>query len=315
MKSILVCTMALLGLWACGKDAQDGRVRSAVAVAAQEDPKEAFKAYWYQGKAEISRFALSQNRYRDTHDGEAILIFVTEDFLTDKQVKNDFYKNPNSVPILKLNAIHRFVTGIYDYSVMSSVFSPVQQERFPYPLKVTNSSQDWCGQTFMQVNSLKKGFRFRWNSYFEQEADADKSLAAAFLEDGIWTQLRIDPSSLPSGRVAMYPSLAYFRLMHIEVKPYPADVALLDYAGGEFPGEQLQVFRIVYPELQRTLEIVFERQAPYRIAGWKDTYPSLSDKQMRSTVAKRTHDALSSYWKFNGVGDQGLREALGIEGF
>ena len=37
--------------------------------------------YWYQEATEISRYELQQNRYADVHPGEAVLIFVTEDFL------------------------------------------------------------------------------------------------------------------------------------------------------------------------------------------------------------------------------------------
>jgi len=55
--------------------------------------------YWYQGKAEISSYQLEQARYSDVHPGEAVLVFVTEDFLTDKQVKNDNYTNKNSALI------------------------------------------------------------------------------------------------------------------------------------------------------------------------------------------------------------------------
>ena len=43
--------------------------------------------YWYQGKAEISRFELQQSRYGEVHQGDAVMIFVTEDFRTDIQVK------------------------------------------------------------------------------------------------------------------------------------------------------------------------------------------------------------------------------------
>ena len=59
------------------------------------------------------------------------MIFVTEDFLTEKQVKNDHYKNPKSVSILKNNQISKFPTGIYDYSIMKSVFTPIDIKEFP----------------------------------------------------------------------------------------------------------------------------------------------------------------------------------------
>ena len=48
---------------------------------------EAFKKQWYAGLAEITRYELKQAQYRDVYDGDAVLIFVTEDFLSDKHVK------------------------------------------------------------------------------------------------------------------------------------------------------------------------------------------------------------------------------------
>ena len=78
-----------------------------------------FDSYWYNYGAEISRFELEQSRYGEIHSGEVVLIFVTEPFLPDVQVKSDFDASRGmSIPILKLNLIKRFDTGIYDYSIM-----------------------------------------------------------------------------------------------------------------------------------------------------------------------------------------------------
>jgi hypothetical protein len=57
---------------------------------------EAFKKQWYAGVAEITRYELKQARYRDVHTGDAVLIFVTEDFLTDKQVKHERGDGPST---------------------------------------------------------------------------------------------------------------------------------------------------------------------------------------------------------------------------
>ena len=278
-------------------------------------PKGEFSAYWRQGNAEISRFSLSQNRYRDLHPGEAVLIFVAEDFLADRQVKNERYEQRNSVPVLKLNAIHRFTTGIYDYSVMSSVFSPIQPGGLSLPLKVTNSSQDWCGQTFMQINRYRHRLKLSWNSYFELEGDGHAAMQALPLEDGLWAQVRTDPGALPTGRFEILPPLAFLRLMHLPVQAYDAEGSIEEYEGDIFNGAALKVYRLVYPGLQRTLEIVFEGVHPYQITGWRETYPALGDKELRSTIAKRTNQAMSPYWKLNNLSDLGWRDSLGVKGF
>ncbi len=271
--------------------------------------------YWYQGKAEISHYALQQNRYKDIHEGDAVLVFVTEDFLTDKQVKNDEYKNPNSIPIFKNNIICKFPTGIYDYSMMTSVFTPVNTEKYPRTMKVTATSQEWCGHTFMQINDREKGYDVSLRSYFEQESDQDEQVAHALLEDELFNRVRMNPSGLPSGKIKMLPGTMAARLMHKAFQPMDVEVSVTPYQGGEFTGTALQVCRVVYPALNRTLEIVFEKEAPYVIAGWKDTFPSMFDKQMRSTIARRTNTLLDAYWSHNSLSDQPLRKELGLTTF
>ena len=56
---------------------------------AESPPSQEFSDYWYAGKAELTSYHLTQSRYGGLHDGDAVLIFVTEDFSKDKQVKLD----------------------------------------------------------------------------------------------------------------------------------------------------------------------------------------------------------------------------------
>ena len=72
-----------------------------------------FRQYWYQGKAELTRYNLEQARYGEIHKGESVLIFVTEPFLTDKQVKQERPQSGPAVSVLKLNLTKKFFTGIY----------------------------------------------------------------------------------------------------------------------------------------------------------------------------------------------------------
>ena len=67
-----------------------------------------FNSYWYQGTAEITSYKLTQARYGEMHDGIAVNIFVTEDFLPQKQVKADS-KNAENIPVLKLNSTKKFI--------------------------------------------------------------------------------------------------------------------------------------------------------------------------------------------------------------
>ncbi len=75
----------------------------------------------YSGKAEISQYTLQQARYGEMRNGEATLIFVTEDFSTDNLVKLDEpEKESNKARVLKMNMTKNFITGSYPYSMMLS---------------------------------------------------------------------------------------------------------------------------------------------------------------------------------------------------
>lgn len=318
---ILSCLLCLSFLWltACGPGEpaprETGEAARTVATADVFDNSAGgLSDYWYQGEAEVTRYELQQNRYGDVHAGEAVMIFVTEDFLTDKQVKNDRYQNPNSVLILKNNMIRKFPTGIYDYSMMTSVFTPVETSKNPMTLKVTTSSQEWCGHTFMQVNWEEDGYRTTLHSYFEKEADQVTKAPHAILEDELYNRIRIHPDGLPTGDLTILPSTMYVRLRHHPFEPVQAQATLHNYEGTDFTGEQLQAYRLVFPDHDRTLEIVFEKEAPYRIAGWTDRYPSMFDGQMRTTIARATKTIMTAYWQQNSREDQHLRRKLGLTG-
>ena len=256
--------------------------------------------YWYQGLGELNTYRLEQNRYQGVHPGQALLIFVSEDFLTDKQVKNDQYKNENSTKVLKTNAITRFTTGIYDYSIMSSVFTPVYTKDYPRTIKLSHTSQDWCGQTYAQVNLQDNGsYAQQLHSYFENEADRSTTKAADALEDELLNRIRMSYRDLPTGELQLIPSMSFLRLRHKPFEPIAANASLGDYEGTEFTGSNLKVYTIEYPSLQRTVQYVFSATAPYYIEGWVDAYPSAFDGVVRATKAFRQETVLEAYWQQN----------------
>ena len=181
-------------------------------------PGEKFGGYWYQGKAELNRYELDQARYGEMHKGEAMLIFVTEPFLPERQVKLEEGDPSKGITVLKLNSVRKFFTGIYPYSLMTSTFTPVDFSR-TRTLKVASSSQEWCGQTFTQVNFRNGRYEGALRSYFEAEGDRGFDFAPAWLEDELWTRIRLAPDTLPVGDVTVVPGLQYARLWHKEVRP------------------------------------------------------------------------------------------------
>ena len=93
------------------------------------------QSYWYAGTGELNHYDLEQMHYGEKRIGEAVLVYVTEDFLVGKQVKKE-YGDLLSVSVLKLNMTKKFITGIYDYSLMTSIFTPMEYTKYPATLKI-----------------------------------------------------------------------------------------------------------------------------------------------------------------------------------
>jgi len=75
-----------------------------------------FWKHWGDGRAELNGYRLTQPRYGALRSGSAVLIFVTEDFSDEWRVKTESRAGaPSGVyPVLKLNLLRQFQTGIYD---------------------------------------------------------------------------------------------------------------------------------------------------------------------------------------------------------
>ena len=258
-----------------------------------------FNAYWYKGKAEITSYKLSQVRYGETYEGTAVNIFVTENFLPEKQVKAD-YDNDNNIPVLKLNNTKKFVTGIYPYSLMTSTFSPINTNK--EAIKISFSAQEWCGNTFVQLNNREK-FQIDFHSYFETNADQKILLEKNILENELWNQLRISPENLPLGNHLIVPSFEYLALNHQKIKSYKATATLKEEG-------HLSKYIIHYPELKRTLIIKFTKEFPYTIESWEEK--SVQRGKTLTTKAEKIKTIKSAYWSKNGVTNINERKELGL---
>jgi hypothetical protein len=271
-----------------------------------------FNDYWYAGKAELTRYALEQARYGEIHKGDAVLIFVTEDFLTDKQVKYEHGDRENVTSVLKLNFTKKFNTGLYPYSMMTSVFTPA--DGVSPTLKVTSSSQEWCGHTFTQLNRRGNKLALQFRSYFQDEDDQNFQLGMALLEDEVWTKIRLAPESLPTGELKIIPGQLFSRLRHIPLKIEDASASFTEATDTSLSPDDLHKYVIEYKSIKRKLAITFEKTFPHRILAWEETNVSGFGPAapMLTTKAVRTHSMLSDYWTRNQNADAHLRKELGL---
>ncbi len=290
---------------ACTSRAGETIAPSRAPVASRAVFSGALNDYWYQGTAEISTYDLEQARYGELRQGEAVLIQVSEDFLTDRQVKNDAYENASSVGVLKTNLFRRFTTGVYDYSLMTSVFTPAQSNAQPRTLKVTTSSQDWCGQSYTQLNYHGgDAWGMELRSYFEREGDQSESLSADFLEDEVFNRIRLG-GALPVGSFNVIPNTGYLLMTH---QPYRATASV---ASLEEVADSLRRYVIDYPSLRRRVAVTFATAPPHLIQEWTETYPS-RDTLLTTTATLRARRQ-EPYWQLNANADAPLRAKLGLK--
>jgi len=286
IRVFILCTLV-----SCSSQSIDNNVSA--------ETSKSFKSYWYRG-AEITSYKLEQVRYGEVRSGDAVLVFVTENFLPNKQVKSDDPKRSNVIPVLKLNFIKKFVTGIYSYSIMNSVFTPVNIKEHPQTLKVSFSSQEWCGNMYSQINLRDGKYNVTSHSYFEKEADRAFQINGAFLEDEVWTRIRIAPKTLPLGSTKMIPGSIVSRLHHIKQAVRTVETTLETDNG-------VSKYVIKYPDLKRKLAINFKKDFPHEIMSWEESYKG------KITRAVKTKTMVIDYWNKKANADIGLRETLGLK--
>jgi hypothetical protein len=299
-KISIVLFTAALSTQACNQNKVISPSANFTAVPLPPAASSDFNGYWNAGKAEVSTYIVEQDRYGQMRKADQVNIFVTEDLSAQKQVKLDNAEasGADRVPVLKLNSVRRFETGIYDYSMMSSVFTPLKQGEAS--LKLTASIQDWCGQAFTQINRLDKAWRWRQFSYFEQEADTDITLDDCVLEDELFTQLRLNPEAWLNREIKLLPGLFYLRMKHLPTEAKKAMVT------SKIEANQ-RITMVQYTDLPRQIRIVQEPTFPHRILEWEET-----ENGKRFCNAKLNRIILNDYWSKNKNEFSAYRDSLGL---
>ncbi|MCC7264405.1 MAG: hypothetical protein IT369_17985 [Candidatus Latescibacteria bacterium] len=282
-----------------------------LASAAAADPD--FFQYWGDGKAEISSYRVIQPRYGENRPGYGVMIFVTEDLHRDTFVKVESSGVPQNdrVYTLKLNNVLKFNTGIYDYSVMSSVFSAVNGPDHAFELcKISLTAQEWCGQVFEEVLLRGGHLEGYLNSYFEKEGRQQYQLAAPTdfeSEDHLLIRIReLKGPWLAPGeerQLVLLPSLWSFRVKHQERSTVPARLVkgeVAHYTGG---GQTLAACSWTLEAGGITKTFWVETEYPHRILGWEDSQGGRGE--LLVTVRE-------PYWQLNHNADAGWRQRLQI---
>lgn len=144
---------------------------------------------WDDGLAEVATYAAERTVYNKKRTFDYTLITVKEDFNKEFNVKTDDYQRQDLFPVIKVNAFCRIPTDNYPYHYLTSSFyrreNPVQIH------KITNSSQEWCGNTFKAINRQNDKFQYTFNSYWDNQGEGKFTLPGSIVfEDQLPYTLR-----------------------------------------------------------------------------------------------------------------------------
>jgi hypothetical protein len=298
---VAIAVAFLAALLACGGATSAG---PAVATASS-----AFWRAWGDGKAELSGYQVTTSRYGAPREAQVAFIYVTEPMDRRVWIKDDAGDVPagERVNVMKMNNVLKFQTGIYPYSVMTSVFSPVDgtgPERFA-PVKITLSAQEWCGSVYQKLIVRPSSFASELRSYFHAEGDRDATVATpagALYEDALLIQLRELDGSFASGKAwsgSIVPSLWSSRKAHVPLQPVAATI---DRADASRDGVSVTRFTLICGGITKTFDV--EKASPRRILGW-----TTSDGE----TARILKTARLPYWQLHGPGDEKYLEQLGLK--
>ena len=287
-------------------------------ASAGEDPMRSqapagFWEHWGDGKAEIDAYTLVQPRYGELRHGTAVLVYVTETFTQAQRVKSDG-GHSDEMPVLKLNEVRDFQTGIYDYNILTSTFV-VLDGSLPLgvPTKVSMGAQEWCGNVYEQLLFSSDRLERTLHSYFDGEADKQDSMAVpahALDGDALPILVRGLTGELvaPGGErtVPVLDRILDSRFQHEPPRFRTTTIRRSARAESvEAPLGRFEVSRFdVVTEGGPTMRFYVEVAAPHRLIGW-----TRSDGEagwIRGSVR-------TPYWKENQEGDEAMLKDLGLK--
>lgn len=330
---LVVATAALLALGGCAHaDPAQADDPNPPAARRWAPPAydQAFGAHWFDGRAELSTYDLVYPRYGERRRGTASMVFVTEDLSPTTYVKPEI--DPSAgVGALKLNLMMDFPTGIYDYHTMTSAFVATAARGWVRPgdaLKVSYSSQEWCGHVFAQTRFAADHVHDELHSYFDGEGDVDRSLPRpddALAEDLLWLWARglAGPALEPgeSLTIPLWRSLDWARMHHTPggfdegLLTRRAETGEITVPAGTFTVQRrtVEVTRSEtgrsYPPTPRGAAVTtrwtfqVEVEAPHRLIRFS------RDDGLSGELVASTRDP---YWSHNAEADEHRLESIGL---
>lgn len=242
---------------------------------------------WNDGNAEVSLYEAVDLRYGTPRASRAALIVVAEDLRRDTLVKPDRPDGAPTLRVLKLNHVRSIPTGAYIYQQMLSAF--LAAERLD-PVKLTVTSHEWCGNTFVEWRRDRATLAIR--TYFETPGDADVPLdpGSAVFYDVLPLKLR--------GLDFVRTRQGVLRIVEPVFSSHPMPPAVVEARLGVVRVEgPAPIYRVTLLRGEKRDTLDFETAFPHRLARWERS----DGGSLRLTDSRRYR-----YWEKNAPGDERL---------
>lgn len=252
-------------------------------------------SYWYQGLAEINHYQASVVKYGILRPAEEVVhILVTEKHDPILLVKADDWKRPGLVDVLKFNYLTTIPTGIYTYREMISAFFANPEMNL---IKLTFSSQEWCGQSFKELLNVGKRKGLWFNTYWDgqgrgkYEANFPEYLV---LYDVLPVQLRaLKFSENLKGHFEMLPTQISSKVSQPIWEKAEFEITALQPL--RVPAGEFTAYRVQIRHSGGEDRLWFEKDFPHRMLKW-ETYAG------NSYLLKKSQRL--AYWELNKPGDE-----------
>jgi hypothetical protein len=132
---------------------------------------------WDDGQAEVATYQSHRAIYGADRPHTSHLITVKEDLRMDLLVKADWPWGDATVrTVLKQNQVATIPTPNYPYHFMASLF--VDRANVADAMKLSVSSQEWCGMTFKTLDLTQSPPVMHRSSYWDGEGTGRATVAA-----------------------------------------------------------------------------------------------------------------------------------------
>lgn len=237
-----------------------------------------FTAYWSAGTTESNTYQIQEEVAGKITQAEATLTFAIKPFDTYKQVEISSNESSEAISVLKMSGQEK-----YDFSAISTVYTPLDIKLFPHAQKVTHSFQSLSNLLVYQVNQRNRAYQIEEKSDANNQVSKSLELKRVWLEDEIWNRIRLSPETLPQEDFEIIPSLKSCSETQQTPTIQQAKGEIKDYTGIALQEKDLKVYVLNYPTTQRSIEIVFQKNFPYKILAW--TEKVLLNKQLTTRQA------------------------------